>query len=51
MDKTVLCQGCGKQVSPPIAVWDGMRLNFKCPECGRNNSRAGRFEDLIQEVH
>ena len=51
MSKTVLCSSCRKHVSPSIALWDGLRLIFKCPECEYKNSQAGRFRDLLLEVH
>jgi phage FluMu protein Com len=51
MVSTVLCEKCNRQVSPVIAFWDGVKLKFKCPECGALNSRSGRFQELMQEVH
>ena len=51
MDRVVKCEACRNQVSPPVAMWNGVRLVFKCPECGALNSRSGRFQELMQEVH
>ena len=51
MVSTVFCGECNKNVSPPVAIWNGIRLVFKCPECGALNSRSGRFQELMQEVH
>ncbi len=51
LPSSVFCKQCRKKVAPSFAVWDGVRLNFKCPECGNKNSQAGRFKDLLLEVH
>ena len=51
MDRVVKCEACRNQVSPPLTFWNGSRLTFKCPECGALNSRSGRFQELMQEVH
>ncbi len=50
MDRVVKCEACRNQVSPPLTFWNGSRLTFKCPQCGAVNSKAGRFNDLLEEV-
>ncbi len=50
MPSSVFCEECQKMVSPLFAVWDGVKLNFRCPECGKMNHQPGKFRDLLGGV-